>query len=263
MRFRSNKHVWWYAIGACSIVFLHFIGVLGPVERKLRAAADVPINFIFARVQNSTTAIHRWKNKRSDAEELPIVMRERDVLKTRIALVEAENVSLRRELSYPARSTWKTIGAEVISKTSDIAQQAVIINRGAADGIKIGQIVFAEQGVLVGEIILVETNRSIVRLINDRQSRIGVLLAKNSRPAGIAEGGYGFGVRLGLIPPQEVVETGDIIVTNDSTEFMPRGLVVGRATSVGRETYEPFQRALIEPSLGFDEMRHVSIILKK
>ncbi len=263
MRFRSKKHLWWYAFGACSIVFFHAIGVLGPVEKKVIALGNIPVTAISNGVQSLTTSFHIWRNKRSDTAALPEVMRERDVLKTRIALVEAENASLRRELQYPARGAWQTIGAEVIGKTVDIGQQAVIINRGANDGIKIHQIVFAEQGVLVGEVMLVEKDRSIVRLINDRQSRVGVILAKNARPAGIAEGGYGFGVRLSLIPPQEVVEAGDIIVTNDSTEFMPRGLLVGRATSVGRETYEPFQHALIDSSIGFDEMRHVSIILKK
>jgi rod shape-determining protein MreC len=263
MRFRSKKHLWWYAIGACSVVFLHVIGVLQPLERRVIALGDVPVTVLANGVQNLTTSFRAWRNKRSDAAALPEVSRERDVLKTRVALVEAENASLRRELQYPARSAWQTIGAEVIGKTVDIGQQAVIINRGSRDGIKPHQIVFAEQGVLVGEIISAENDRSVVRLINDRQSRVGVILAKNARPAGIAEGGYGFGVRLSLIPPQEVVEAGDIVVTNDSTEFMPRGLIVGRATSVGRETYEPFQHALIESSIGFDEMRHVSIIIKK
>lgn len=263
MRFRSTKHVWWYAAGACAIVILHVIGVLGPVERRARVIADVPINFLFGRVQKISLSVDGWKNKQNAEELLPLVIRERDSLTTRIALVEADNAALRRELHYPLRSTWQTIGAVVISKTTDIAEQALVINRGTQDGVRVHQIVFAEQGVLVGEIISTELDRSVVRLVNDRQSRIGILLAKNSHPSGIAEGGYGSGVRLSLIPPQEVVEAGDIIVTNDSTEFMPRGLIVGRATSVGRETYEPFQQALIEPSIGYDEMRHVSIILKK
>ncbi len=263
MRFRSNKHIWWYAIGACSIVILHFIGILRPFETRVRAATNVPIHFLFGRVQSLSVSLDTWKNERNAEEEMPTIIRERDVLKTRIALVEAENASLRRELQYPLRTSWHTIGAEVISKTTDISEQALVLNRGARDGVRVHQIVFAEQGVLVGEIISTEQEWSVVRLINDRQSRVGILLAKNSRPAGIAEGGYGLGVRLSLIPPQEVVESGDVIVTNDSTEFMPRGLIVGRATSVRRETYEPFQHALIEPSIGYDEMRHVSIILKK
>jgi rod shape-determining protein MreC len=263
MRFRSKKHLWWYAFGACSIVFLHIIGVLGPFEKKIIVVANVPVTLLSRGVQGVLSSLREWQNKNDEAMTLPEVLRERDVLKTRVALVEAENASLRREMQYPARSSWQTIGAEVVGKTVDIGQQAVIINRGSDNGIKIKQIVFAEQGVLVGEIISVEKGRAVVRLINDRQSRVGVILAKNARPAGIAEGGYGFGVRLSLIPPQEVVESGDIVVTNDSTEFMPRGLVVGRATNVGRETYEPFQHALIESSLGFDEMRHVSVIIKK
>lgn len=263
MRFRSSKHVRWYAAGALSIVVLHVVGLLQPVESRARAVADVPINFMFARVQGVSQKISQWRSKQNAQDVLPEITRERDLLKTRIALVEAENATLRRELQYPERKQWQTIGAEVISKTTDIAEQALVINRGARDGVKINQIVFAEQGILVGEIVSVEDERSVVRLLNDRQSRIGAVLAKNAHSCGIAEGGYGLGVRLSLIPPQELVEQGDIIVTKDSTEFMPQGLIIGRATSIGRETYEPFQHALVEPAIAFDEMRHVSIILKK
>lgn len=263
MRFRSAKHVRWYAGTAVFLVVLHYLGALGPIERRARAFADTPVNFLYRTVQSIRTAGVNWRDKIDAQYELPTVARERDLLKTRIALVEAENASLRRELHYPERGSWTTIGAEVISKTTDVAQQAVIINRGSKDGIKLHQIVFAEQGVLVGEIFSVEEGRSVVRLLNDRQSRVGVLLAKNARPAGIAEGGYGLGVRLSLIPPQEVVDNGDILVTNDVSEFMPRGLLVGRATSVARETYEPFQHALLEPAIPYDQIKHVSIILRK
>lgn len=263
MRFRSAKHVRWYAGTAVFLVALHFFGVLGPIERRARALTDTPVNFLYRSVQSMRTAFVNWENKIDAQYELPMVTRERDLLKTRIALVEAENAALRRELHYPERNSWTTVGAEVISKTTDVAQQALVINRGSKHGIKLHQIVFAEQGVLVGEIISIEDERAVVRLLNDRQSRIGVLLAKNARPAGIAEGGYGLGVRLSLIPPQEVVDGGDILVTNDVSEFMPRGLLVGRATSIARETYEPFQHALLEPAIPYDQIKHVSVILRK
>ena len=138
-----------------------------------------------------------------------------------------------------------------------------MINRGARDGVALKQIVYTEQGVLVGEITSVDDDRAVVRLLNDRLSRIGVLLAKNARTAGIAEGGYGLGVRLSLIPPQEVVEIGDLLVTNDVSEFMPRGLLIGKVTSVARETYEPFQHALVEISIPYEQIKYVSVIIKK
>ncbi|OGH68060.1 MAG: rod shape-determining protein MreC [Candidatus Magasanikbacteria bacterium RIFCSPHIGHO2_02_FULL_50_9b] len=263
MRFRSAKHVRWYAGGALLILALHFFGVLRPLELRVRRVTDGSVNALYRVLQTARTAASGLGTDRRTTEEFPSVLRERDQLKTRVALVEAENSVLRRELRYPERNQWTTIGADVIAKTTDIAEQALIINRGSRDGVTVQQIVFAEQGALVGSVIATEENRAIVRLLIDRQSRIGVLLAKNAKPAGIAEGGYGLGVRLGLIPPQEVIETGDLIVTNDVSEFMPRGLLVGRATNVGREIYEPFQHALIEPAIPYDHIKQVSIILKK
>ncbi|MCX6781288.1 MAG: rod shape-determining protein MreC [Candidatus Magasanikbacteria bacterium] len=232
MRFRSKKHVRWYIAGALFVVFLHIVGALPPLERRARTIIDMPITFLFDRVQFVRTALTRWKEKQDAEILLPQVTRERDLLATRIALVEADNAGLRREMQYPVRTTWTTIGADVISKTTDIAQQALIINRGSSSGVALHQIVFTEQGILVGEVISVQSDRASIRLTNDSESRIGVLLAKNSHVVGIVEGGYGLGVRLSLIPPQEVVSEGDLIVTNDVTEFMPRGLLIGRATTV-------------------------------
>lgn len=263
MRFRSQKHVRWYVAGALIILILHITGVIAPIERRFRSLLDVPITYLYSQVQSVRIYLAHNKIQDTAADELPAISRERDVYRTRVSLVEAENIALRKELNYPERNSWKTVGAEVISKTTDISEQALIINRGARDGVSEKQIVYTEQGVLVGEVSVVQEDRAVVRLINDRLSRTGVLLAKNGRSAGIAEGGYGLGVRLSLIPPQEVVEVGDLLVTNDVSEFMPRGLLIGKVTSVARETYEPFQHALIETAIPYEHIKYVSVIIKK
>ncbi len=262
MRFRSAKHLRWYAGTALFFVVLHAIGVLGSTERVVRSFMDPVVHSVYT-VFQKISGSHFFSKSVHTEEEYGAFLRERDILKTRVALVEAENGTLRRELQYSARSQWQTIGAEVLAKTSDITEQALILNRGSDDGVKANQVVFTDQGVLVGSIIAAEKNRSYVRLVNDRQSRVGALHVINSKPIGIVEGGYGLGVRLTLIPSDEVVAVGDLIETNDVTEFMPRGLLIGRVANVGRETYEPFQHALIEPIIAFDQIKIVTIILSK
>lgn len=263
MRFRSARHVRWYVAGALLLLVLHFFGALDPIERGARGVLGAPIRGLYSSVQFVRSTASRWSSGGDGVPELSQLVRERDQLATRVALVEAENATLRRTMNYPERNKWVTIGADVVAKTTDIAAQSLLLNRGSRSGVAAGQVVFAEHGALVGTIISVDTERSTVRLLSDRASRIGVLLAKNARPVGIVEGGYGLGVRLSLVPPQEVVEQGDLIVTNDVSEFMPRGLLVGRATNVTREVYEPFQHALVEPAIPFDQIKHVSIIITK
>lgn len=262
MRFRSAKHLRWYAGTALFFVALHFIGVLGPVERLVRRVVDPVVHIAFAGMQSIKTSTLFSQAKHSD-EEFTGVERDRDLLKTRIALVESENATLRRQLNYPDRRIWKTIGAEVLGKTADVTEQVLIIDRGTKDHIKVGQIVFTDQGILVGEVSHAEIDRAYVRLLDDRESRVGALHANSSKPIGIVEGGYGLGVRLSLVPPEEVVTIGDLVVTNDSSEQMPRGLLIGKIASVGREAYEPFQHALIEPTISYDEVKTVTIILSK
>lgn len=183
-----------------------------------------------------------------------------DELTTRIALLESDNSALRRQLQYPERTTFQTLGADVIAKTPDTAQQAFIINRGSRDGVKTQQTVITDHGIFVGEVVRVEERHSVVRLPTDRRSRLGVLLAKSSKPIGIVEGGYGLGMRLTLIPPQEVVTAGDVIITSGAVQHIPRGLLVGRVASVGGERFEPFQHAILDAIIPFEEIRHVLVI---
>lgn len=263
MRFRSTKHVVWYVGGGALLIVFHVVGVLRPLERITQNITDPPVHFLFENVQRTVRAYRSWRENIDARTLLAEALREQDVLNTRIALVEAENASLRRELQYPNRSAWTAIGADVIAKVTDTGRQGIIINRGAQDGVATGQAVFAEQGVLVGQVESVQPDRAVVHLLNDHESRIGALLTKNMHPVGIVEGGYGLGINLTLIPPDEVVHIGDSVITSDTADFIPRGLVIGTIAAVGRETYEPFQHALVEPSISYDEIKTVSIIIHK
>ncbi len=263
MRFKSRKQLYWYSGFVAVLVVLHMFGILASCGRLVRGLVDPFVHNTYRTSQNFRFFGHTWGMKPISQSDLETLEHERDILKTRVALVESENTTLRRQLSYPDRNKWKIIGAEVIAKTSGSSEQALIINRGLGDGLVAGQVVFTDQGVLIGSVRLVEQTRSFIQLLNDPQSRIGALHVTNSHPIGIIAGGYGLGVQLTLIPPEEVVAVGDLIVSNDVTEQMPRGLLIGKITSVGRETYEPFQHALIEPTIPFDQVKTVTIIISK
>lgn len=263
MRFRSPKHVRWYVGSVLVLLLLFYVGALRPIERATRGLVDPVVNFFYNKTQTIRQSYSDWRSEITARSILPTLLRERDELKTRVALVEAENATLRKELKYPDRTKWQTVGADVIAKTTDIGGQTIIINRGSSDGLVENQVVFAEQGIYVGVIASVLDRRATVRLLNDRQSRVGALLAKSGKAVGIVEGGYGLGVRLTLIPPQEVITPDDLLVTNDVSDFMPRGLLIGRVISVAREIYEPFQHALVEPAISDAEIKTVSVIIKK
>ncbi len=236
------------------LTLLFFIGAeRGPVP-LLRSSADRAVQGLY----QITTAVRGWF---SGAEAKDQVVDYE--LRTRIALLEADNAALRRELQYPERAARRTIGADVIAKAIDTAQQILIINRGSRDGISVGQVVISDNGLYAGTIVQTELTRSTVRLPTDRRSRLGALLAKNSKPVGIVEGGYGIGMRLTLIPPQEVVAVGDIIVTSEATERVPRGLLIGRVSVVRGERFEPFQHAVLDPIIPYEQMQGVLIITAK
>lgn len=254
MRFRSRKQMAWYLAGAFMLAVVISVGAsLGPI-RALQSLTDGTVQVLY----HLTTKTRGWFSNEITADQVL-----GDEQRTRIALLEADNAALRRQLQYPDRVQRRTLGADVIAKSIDTAQQILIINRGSRDGVSSGQVVIADSGLYVGNIVRVELTRSAVRLPTDRRSRLGALLAKNSRPVGIVEGGYGIGMRLTLIPPQEVIEVGDIVVTSEATEYMPRGLLIGRVSVVRGERFEPFQHAVLDPIIPYEQIQSVLVVTAK
>lgn len=261
MRFKSRKQFRWF-VGVTIFIIVVFIFFWSGPRRGARAALDIPIQFFYNHTISWRGRWHNWWNERQAREELPAMRAQVASLLTRAALLETENKTLRDSLNFVATQKARTIGAEVIARSSDVAGQTVIINRGATAGVSLNNVALAENGVLLGQVVVVRPNEAVVRLLNDRQSRVAAILARTGRNIGIVEGGYGLGIRLSLIPPQEAVAAGDLIVTGDAVATIPKGLLIGKVTTVSREPYEPFQNALLEPIFNYDDVHLLNILVQ-
>lgn len=260
MRFKSRKQFRWFVGGTIFIIVIFIFSWSGP-RRGARVVLDVPIKFLYNHTTDWRSRWHDWWSERQAREALPALRAQAESWQTRVTLLETENKTLRDSLNFVATQKARTLGAEVIARSSDVAGQTVIINRGATAGVSLNSVALAENGVLIGQVVVVRPTESAVRLLNDRQSRVAAILARTGRNIGIVEGGYGLGIRLSLIPPQEAVAVGDLIVTGDAVATIPKGLLIGRVTTVSREPYEPFQNALLEPTFNYDDVHVLNILV--
>lgn len=243
---------------------LHYLGVLNSAERFIRGLIAPGSHAVYS----WSVAIEEDVETFSSVEDLQhayTALKQAYLLnkidQTAYALLEEENASLRRQLSFVARTGIVTLGADVIGKQIDPIGSTIMINRGKQDGVQEHMAVIVHDGILIGRIARVEDDMSIVRLITDNQSRIAATLMNKDKSIGLIEGGFGLSVRMTFVPQHEVIRIGDTVITSGLEKELPHGLIIGAVESVEKEVYEPFQRAVITSPVNLQQLTAVGILL--
>ena len=169
----------------------------------------------------------------------------------------AENEALKSALDYRERATDRLVVSRVISETDNDVLHGLIIDRGSADGLQVGQPVIVGDGLLVGKIFSVRQQSATVMLLSDSRSRLAVTLQNGTDTMGVLEGDRGLAMRVNLIPQTEPVTPGNVVVTSGLEPQVRRGLVVGTVDKVESATQDPFQSAVVEP---FDQAAHLTYV---
>lgn len=182
--------------------------------------------------------------------------------------VQLENQSLRRQLlrfqsrseldAYGASLASASLSASVIAWGPSRLAKKVFIDRGGADGLRVGMGVISPDGI-VGKIEAVHASTSLVMLISDSMAGAGVVLARTGEP-GVLRGTDGALCRIDYLRPSVKVTHGDIVLTSGLDGIYPRGLSVGRVTAVDTESGAP--EVHVHPSAQLDRLSEVVIILE-
>ena len=246
------------------VILLHYVGALGWLENLLRKITS-PLS---GEVYSLSVAIGGEEEKFASVEDLKMAYRSavenllsNRAVDARLQLLEQENQELRTQLNFIQAKKFKSIGADVIGKNIDPVGNTLIINRGTESGIIIDSAVVTGEGILVGKVVKIDKGVSIVRLINDNQSKIAATVLNQEKSLGVVEGGYGISVQMNYIPQNETINVGETIITSGLEGNVPRGLLIGTIEAVEKEAHQPFQKAMIKPFASLEKIRQVSIIL--
>lgn len=201
---------------------------------------------------------------RAAPEEIAAVRAERDTLvvenaRLRIQAQEAEE--LRGLLSHRERSRQRLEPARIIGRSGDLAIQAVMIDRGSDDGIAPGMAVIVGDGFYIGTVRKTAPRTAVVLLALDGRNRVAAAIQNGSRTVGYVEGGRGLGMALRLIPQDEQIESGQLVVTSGLDPAVPRGLIIGRVERVSREPQEPFQTAIVSQVVAAERNATVAVVI--
>ncbi|MCD6289701.1 MAG: rod shape-determining protein MreC [Anaerolineae bacterium] len=248
------------------VMGLYAAGYLRPA-RELVLQGLAPLQGVITSVDEQVGAavktVRDLRTLRQRNAELERLVDSLVVENVQLKEIEAENANLRKLLHFAQRHPFlefrgAEVVARVISRDPTNLSNYLLINLGREHGIREGMPVVTERG-LVGRISQVNKTTSQVLLITDPASAVNALI-QSSRLTGLVEGQAGGGLVMNYIPQDATVTPGEIVITSGLGGNFPRNLVIGQITAVHQRDYEMFQKAVVHPSVDFNQLEQVLVI---
>lgn len=196
--------------------------------------------------------------ERNEAQREQLLMQAGEM--QRLAALEEENRRLRDLLQATEGRDLSFRFAELVQVSLDPYSHQVLVDRGADDGVFVGQAVIDGLGVM-GQVESVTGGQARVRLISDPDHAIPVqVLRTGQRTVAMGTGEAGR-LLLPNLPMQSDVREGDVLVTSGLGERFPAGFPVGEVAQVRRETGEAFMEVDARPLAALDRGREVLLVL--
>lgn len=183
----------------------------------------------------------------------------------RLEEIQRENVLLTALLQFRAGFEYQTVAATVIARESSEFRRVVTLDRGTDHGVRVGDVVVAGGGALVGRVSEVGTDASTLVLLTDATSTvIGQLVT--TAATGAVSGQLGGVLVMDRIDATERIDLGAEVVTagielaGGVRSPYPKGLLIGQVVDVRRDANDVVQTAFLQPAAELDRIEYVLII---
>jgi rod shape-determining protein MreC len=248
----------------------------GPVSSVQSAGATALRPFVVGleRVAQPFRDVYGWADSllsaRSEAEELRAEVQElrQRAIQSEFAL--QENVYLRELLDYidgpRFPDDFDPVPAEVTGRPNGAFTQAIIIAAGSKNGIRVNDPVVTADG-LVGIVIRVAPRSARIQLLTDEEAAASAIDLRTGA-TGIVRHARGTRETLVLdrVRKQDVVRRGNEIVTagwraGTLSSLYPKGIPIGKVTSVGQTDTDLFQQVQVDPYVDFGSLDAVLVLV--
>lgn len=197
--------------------------------------------------------------------EARLAARENKALKEQMGDLLSENALLRKKIAetqaqlsqeqHMDSNTYNLLPAKLIGLSRYLK-----INKGSADGLKIGQIVIYKDNY-IGKIISVSPGASNVLLPTDPDSKVAAFSQnREGRAKGVLLGQFGTEILMDKILHEEKVAVEDLVYSEGLEDFLPRGLILGKVTAVLEREKEVFKQAKVIPVFDIRDLELVFVI---
>ncbi len=152
-----------------------------------------------------------------------------------------------------------SVAARVSGYSSDSYNRIITLDVGSASGVSAGLPVMGSTGV-VGQVISTTAYTSQVRLLNDAQSGVAVML-QSSRVEGILTGSVDGTLYLEGVDETVDISEGEAVITTGLGGGYFRGLVIGVVSKVEQRQGDATRTIVITPNASFSDVSEVLVIL--
>lgn len=150
--------------------------------------------------------------------------------------------------------------AKIISNSVFLQQNNMVLHRGSAQGILPNMAVVGTDG-LIGTVISVSENMSIVMSLLHRQSKVIAVLKKGSGLGEVSwDGKDPRFLLLSKIPKTIVVKKGDTVVSSPYSDKFPPGLPIGYVEKIDQDQETNTYKLKIRTAVDFYSVQHAYIV---
>lgn len=195
----------------------------------------------------------RWQSKESLRRQN--IQLQTELLQARARLQQqdyllAQNARLKGVLQTTQSNNYRMNLAQIIGTDTNPLKQVVVLNKGENDGVKIGQTVIDENGIL-GQIINTYPNTSRLLLITDEQQSVSVLIARTGQRAMVSGNGRLDMLSLDYIFKTADVAIGDELISSGLGDRIPAGYKVGVVADIDTTRTDNFADIRVKPAANF------------
>ncbi|MFP8882174.1 MAG: rod shape-determining protein MreC [Myxococcota bacterium] len=196
---------------------------------------------------------------------------ENEALRSKLALLEEENLQLREALVASGRLQRiaaireefevPMLASELVGVDASAWFRSVLVNRGRVHGVRSGMPVISEHG-LVGLVTSTSNNAFKAMLVLDRQSAVDGIVQR-SRSRGIVRGGGTDQLDFEFVVRESDVRIGDVVITSGLGGVHPKGIRIGEVISVSDPGSDLLQTATLTPAVDFGRLELVFVMLRR
>jgi len=228
---------------------------LNSLVSPVQYAADAPQK-LFSALSGNLMTRQALKERNQQLEQDNLHLNADRLLLTQL---ENENKQLRELLNSPRVFTNKRMIAEVMRLRSDPFTHQLLIDKGALDGVYLGQPVINEQGV-VGQVSQVGSTTSRVLLIVDSSHGIPVRVQRNDLTAIVHGSGAWNKLNVPFVQSNADLREGDLLVTSGLDGRFPAGYPVATVTHFNYEEGALYAEITATPVALLDRSRYLLLL---
>jgi rod shape-determining protein MreC len=199
---------------------------------------------------------------RADKTKLEAELRVAQFRLQRYEALEAETQRLRALRENTAGVTDRFLIGDVMNVDLDAFRERVLVDKGAGDGIYVGQAVLDSGGVF-GQVARVGQLTSEVILVSDAAHAIPVQINRNGLRTVAVGTGDTNRLKLPYLPTSADVVAGDLLVTSGLGGGFPAGYPVGTIAEVKRDPAQSLADVDVKPAAALDRSRELLFVWLK